>query len=590
MYLDPTFAQLLRNNELPSDAKLQEATQLRLQSSEDLLHIDAEILRLQARRQQVQSSIDIYNTILSPARRLLPDILQEIFYHCIGQTYSILSATEAPMLLTRVCGLWRSVALSSPRIWTRLHIPLPGDPQMFSNYGISRMNFDRAVEVRRQKFSKIMQLRCQAVKEWLDRSGSLPLSLSISFPFGYEPSTDSDGAEDDEVVDPLFRTIRPFASRWRHLDLSMPFHIYQKLERKIHLDDLSMLQYFRGNIFLHSSTPPQPTLIPLHIIELPALEALSISCIQLTMNLYRYSNSWDRLTDICFESPVPDTDLLEILKQCRNLITLDANIQIPWVRPEGLEPTLEMVLLPHLEILKLRESGPASALISAINAPFIKSLRYRCPHRYGNNDLPNLEAPSLLIPESLIWLISNAAASLETLSIEPSTLRPEHVLQCLQLAAHVKELIFGDSLYFSPPDLEEDMLSEPDVFDLETFTAHTSEYESSSSGGTLLQNGILLPKLESLEVNGGYVLTDEKVRRILLSRIDSAQRGLTSPLRRVKVQFARKKRGDIEPEIVARARDVGIGMKLDLVYQPSGLNIGPLSPSFLLPDRYNLHS
>jgi hypothetical protein len=587
MQLDPLFTELLRNNELPSETKRQEATQLHSQASKDLLRIDTEIQRLMAQREQVQRSLDIYNTILSPARRLLPDILQEIFYHCIGQTYSILSATEAPMLLTRVCGQWRSVALSSPRIWTRLHIPLPGDPQMLSNYRISGMNFDRAVEVRRQKFSKIMQLRCQAVKEWLDRSGSLPLSLSISFPFGYEPSTDSDGAEDDEVVDPLFRTIRPFASRWRHLDLSMPFHIYQKLERKIPLDDLSMLQYFKGNIFLHSSTPPpQPTLIPLHIIELPTLEALSLSCIQLTMSLSHYPNSWDRLTNICFESPVSDTDLLETLKQCRNLITLDANIQIPWVRPDGLEPTLEMVLLPHLKILKLRESGPASALISTINAPFIKSLRYRCPPRSEINGLPDIEAPLLLIPESLIWLISNAAASLETLSIEPSTLRPEHVLQCLQLAAHVKELIFGDKPDFLPPDLEEDvyMLSEPAFFDLEVFTVQTLEYESSTPGGTPLQNGILLPKLESLEANGGYVLSDEKVRRILLSRIDSAQRGLTSPLRRVKVQFARKKREGIEPEIVARARDIGIEMRLDLVYRPSGPNIGPLSPSFLLPD------
>jgi len=593
MHPDPIFAELLRNNELPSEAEFREATQLRSQANDDVLQIDAEIQRLQARREQVQNSIDTYNIILSPARRLLPDILQEIFYHCTSQPYPILSATEAPMLLTRICSIWRSVALSSPRIWTRLHIPLPGDPRMSPNYGSYGMRDDRAVEVRCQIFSKVMQLRCRAVKDWLGRSGSLPLSLSISYPFGYQPHTDSSSAEDDEVVDPLFHTIRPFASRWRHLNLSMPFHIYQKLETTIPLDNLSMLRYFKGNILLHDDTPtpPQPALIPLHIIELPAVEGLSISCMQLTMNLYRYPKSWDRLTDICFETPVSDTDLLEMLKQCHNLITLDANVQTPWGRPEGLEPALEMVLLPHLEILKLRESGPASGVFRAINAPFVKSLQYRCPHRiYGNSD--DLEAPLSLIPDSLIWLISNAAASLKTLSINPSTLLPEHVLQCLRLAAHVKVLIFGDKLHFlpPPPDLEEDILFEPDVFDLEVLMVHTPEYNSSTSGGTPLQSDILLPSLESLEVNGGYVVADEILRTILLSRIESAQRGLTSPLRRVQVQFARKKREDIELEIVARARDAGIGMKLDLVYQPPGPNIGPLSPSFLLPDRYNLNS
>ena len=589
MQLDPIFTELLRNNELPSEAKCQEATQLRSQASQDLLQVDTEIQRLMAKREQIQRSLDIYNIILSPARRLLPDILQEIFYHCIDQTYPILSATGAPMLLTRVCSLWRSVALSYPRIWTRLHIPLPGDPTMYSRRGGFGMNDDRAVEVRRQIFSKMMQLRCRAVKDWLDRSGSLPLSLSISFPFGYELPTDSSDEEDDEVVDPLFLTIRPFASRWKHLDLSMPFHIYQKLETKIPLDNLSMLRDFKGNIFFQGASPlaPQPTPAPLHIIDLPALEGLSIFCTQLTMNLRYHPRSWDRLTNICFESPVSDTGLLEILKQCHDLITLDVDIQTPWVRPEGLEPTFEMVLLPHLEVLKIRESRLASAVIPAINAPFLKSLQYRCNERFVNDD--GSEGPAPLIPQSLIWLISNAATSLETLSIDPRTLL-EHVLQCLRLAVHVKELIFGDKLFFLPPDLEEDIYSEPsdDWFNLEAFTVHTPEYESSTHGSMPLQNDILLPKLESLEANGGYLISDKNLRRILTSRIDSAQRGLTSPLLRVQVQFARKRREDIEPEIVARARDAGMEMRLDLLYQSSGPNIGPLSPSFLLPDSDSL--
>jgi len=263
-----------------------------------------------------------------------------------------------------------------------------------------------------------------------------------------------------------------------------------------------MLRYFKGNIFHYGATPtaPHPTPVPLHIIDLPALEGLSITCAHLTMNLRHYPSSWDRLTDICFESPVSDIDLLEMLKQCHNLITLEVDIETPWVRPEGLEPTFEMVLLPRLEILKLRESGPASTVVSAINAPFLKSLHYRCHPRFMNRDL---EAPSLLVPQSLIWLISNAAASLESLSINPRTFQLEHVLQCLRLAVHVKELIFGDELFFSPPDLEEDIHCESsgDWFNLEAFTVHTPEYESSTQGSMPLQNDILLPNLESLEAN-----------------------------------------------------------------------------------------
>ena len=577
MHLNPILTKLSRNNELPSELNLQETMQLRLRATEDLLHIDTEIERLMAKREQVQRSLDIYNIILSPARRLLPDILREIFYHCIVRTYPILSAMEAPMVLTRVCSLWRSVALSSPRIWTRLHIPLPGNPRVSSN---NMMSNSGTLELR-EKLSKTMALRCQAVKEWLDRSGSCPLLLSIAHPDEYSTHVGGNrGEEEDDVAGPLFQVIHPYAPRWAHLRLSMPLRIYQKLEKKIPLDRLSRLQSFTGNISSPGLSPGAgSTPTPLHIIELPSLKKLSLNCLQLTINLGRYQNSWNRLTNIRFESPVTDTDFLELLRQCRNLVILDVNVQVPWLRPESLEPNLAMVILPHLESLKLRESGESSPAIFAVNAPSLKLLQYRCPPRYHNT----FEL-RLLRPEELIWLISNAAASLETLSIEPQAFEPQDVLECLRLAVHVKDLTFGDNFLFGPDSQEG--IHYHDFFDLETFTVPTTEYESSTTSSMPLQTEFLLPKLESLQVNDGYIIGDDKMRKILTSRIDAAQRRLTSPLRYVKIQFWRQKEHDIVPEIVARARDVGIEMKLDLVYRPSGSpSVGPLLPSFLLPDH-----
>jgi len=576
MYLDPTLTELLRNNELPLESQLQETRQLRSRANEDLLHIDTEIQCLMAKREQVQRSLDIYNIILSPARRLLPDILREIFYHSIGRTYPLLSATEAPMILTRVCRLWRSVALSSPRIWTRLHIPLPGDPRSALNLVV---NNAQALELRRQEFSKTMALRCQAVKEWLDRSGSCPLFLSIAYPFNYNPPIDNNGgAEEDDVAGPLFQIIRPYAPRWEHLCLSMPLSIYQKLETKIPLDRLSRLRSFIVSIWSLGSSLGAP----LRIIELPSLKKLSLNWSELTHNLGRHRNYWYHLTDICFESPVPDTDLLELLRQCHNLINLEVNMQILWDRQKGRGLNLTRVLLPHLERLKLRESRSASPATLALYAPSLKLLHYRCPFRY-EDDLGSMNERRLSRPEALIQLISNAAASLQALSIDPQTFEPEHVLECLRLAVHVKDLTFGDN--FLGPESEEDV-PHHDSFDLEAFTVPTTESESSTTSSMPLQNEFLLPKLESLELNEDYTIGDDKIRRILMSRIDAAQRRLTSPLRHVYIQFWRKKEEDIVPEIVARARDLGIEMKLDLVYRPFvSPYVGPLSPSFLLPDH-----
>jgi hypothetical protein len=257
-------------------------------------------------------------------------------------------------------------------------------------------------------------------------------------------------------------------------------------------------------------------------------------------------------------------------------------MQVLRVRQEGHELNLAMVLLPHLESLKFREMGPASPASFALYAPSLKLLQYRCPHRFQDN-FGGINERRLSRPEALIRLISNAAASLETLSIEPQAFEPGHVLECLRLAVHVKDLTFGDS--FLDPDTEEEVRYH-DFFDLEAFTLPTTEYESSTTSSMPLQTECLLPKLESLEVNEGYIIGDDKIRRILMSRIDAAQRRLASPLRFIKIRFWRQKEQDIMPEIVARARDLGIEMKLDLVYRPSDSPIvGPLSPSFLLPDH-----
>ncbi|KIM41437.1 hypothetical protein M413DRAFT_27789 [Hebeloma cylindrosporum] len=583
MKLDPILAELLRNNEFPSEPKLQEAMQLRTQTNEDLLQIDAEIQRLQAKRELIQSSIDIYNTILSPARRLLPDILREIFYHCTDQTYPVLSATEAPMLLTRVCGLWRSVAFSSPRIWARLHIPLPGDPRN-SRYRAFRRNDDGMVEVIRQHFSKMIQLRCQAVKDWLDRSGSLPLSLSISHPL--DMPFDNNHPEDDELVNLLFRTIRPFASRWRQLDLSMPSHIYQKLETILALDNLTMLPYTKGDTPLSSpislTSPP-----PFHIIELPELKALSISWRELSRSLGHYPNSWHRLTDICFKTSVSDADLLEMLKKCHNLVSLDVTFDLSRGIPTSPESPLEMVLLPQLEILKIYEPGPFASRISAINAPHLKSLQFRS-HVHNNGSLePALGRAQGREP--LFWFISNAAASLETLSIySGSSFSLEYISRCFALAIHVKGLILSArSVNLTPQPLEflEDIHSEfsGDSSILGILKIQIPENESSVPRSTPVKSDIILPKLESLEAYGAHVISDRTLRTILTSRIDAAQCGLTSPLRRVTVQSTRRKREDIIPEIVARARDAGMEMKLDLLYRPSARDKRPFSPYFLLP-------
>ncbi|EKM75406.1 hypothetical protein AGABI1DRAFT_16326, partial [Agaricus bisporus var. burnettii JB137-S8] len=95
--------------------------------------VEMEITRLQdrliglgQRKQDAERFIEVHEGFLSPIRRLVPEILQEIFWLCLPVAHnSVLSAKEAPLLLGRVCSQWRRIAYSTPKLWCSLHINAP---------------------------------------------------------------------------------------------------------------------------------------------------------------------------------------------------------------------------------------------------------------------------------------------------------------------------------------------------------------------------------------------------------------------------------------------------------------------------------
>ncbi|KIM43011.1 hypothetical protein M413DRAFT_443827 [Hebeloma cylindrosporum] len=73
--------------------------------------------------------------------------------------------------------------MPSPLIWARLHITFLGDPSLSSSFGVPHSS--AAIAKRYQILSKVMELPCQVAKDWLTRSGTCPLSISLSYPMPY---------------------------------------------------------------------------------------------------------------------------------------------------------------------------------------------------------------------------------------------------------------------------------------------------------------------------------------------------------------------------------------------------------------------
>ena len=111
MHLKPEFAALLQNNDAPSASTILEVTESLKVPLNELQEVEAKIQRLdelmqtmKTKRQSIQKIIDDHNIILSPARRLPPDVLHEIFFHCLPTHHNlVMKISESPLLLTRIC-------------------------------------------------------------------------------------------------------------------------------------------------------------------------------------------------------------------------------------------------------------------------------------------------------------------------------------------------------------------------------------------------------------------------------------------------------------------------------------------------------
>ncbi|KAF7376702.1 hypothetical protein MSAN_00087200 [Mycena sanguinolenta] len=166
------FASHLGTNYCPKDDELLKIRAFLVEPTRRLRRLDDEIAELQKsidklaeERHSLQTYVDGHKALISPARRLPLDVIQEIFVACIPTHRNcVMSASEAPVLLGRICSSWRAISLTTPHLWARLHIVEP----LRGRYGATDAQIETKVEQ-----------RLAIAKTWLERSGQCPLSISL---------------------------------------------------------------------------------------------------------------------------------------------------------------------------------------------------------------------------------------------------------------------------------------------------------------------------------------------------------------------------------------------------------------------------
>ncbi|KAK1219108.1 hypothetical protein PQX77_018192 [Marasmius sp. AFHP31] len=193
------FSDLLETNYTPSKQELDEIRALIHDPEEEMRRIDEEIGRLQARRNELQRFVGRHRRLLSPFRRLPEDLWGEVFIRCLPPKHlPVCRVLEAPLVLTVVCRSWRDIALRTPRLWNSLHLTLPSP----------------SIAIDGEDLVSSLEFRKEGVKLWLERSGVLPLDLSLmmDIPLGQV------GSKANNYSD-CIGTIAEYCMRWRSISL-----------------------------------------------------------------------------------------------------------------------------------------------------------------------------------------------------------------------------------------------------------------------------------------------------------------------------------------------------------------------------------
>lgn len=229
--MDPPFRAVLHTNYAPTE---DEAAQIRVFCSEperEIVRIDVEVSRLEGllenlkhERDKLREIIDPYHALLSPLRRLSPELLQHVFVCCLPSTRNpAMHHSEAPLLLGRVSKLWRAVVYGTAELWSSIHVVIPS----------SMTERDQAI-------------RREATKAWLARSGACPLNISM-----YADSPPG------EVV--LFlEDIMPLSRQWRALELSLPMQLLHPFYRLVREDIPILHTFILRNIVAFTPAPDDP--------------------------------------------------------------------------------------------------------------------------------------------------------------------------------------------------------------------------------------------------------------------------------------------------------------------------------------------
>ncbi|CAK5270549.1 unnamed protein product [Mycena citricolor] len=569
------FTDKLGTNYAPNDQESSQIRDLLLVPSAKIAQIDLEIAALSVRRSELARLVAAHTALLSPIRRLPPDVLREIFLWCLPTSHHpTMSVRHAPLLLGRVCGLWREVALATPRLWARVHI----------------------VEPRMDTASQRLVDGClQLTEMWLARSGVLPLEISFhrspprprgpailsQFPGGGGVVGGGGGGAGSAVKEPsagcsvFMDTVLGVKTRWKNLVLSgctqSPLPVsacdVPRLE-SLEIAEFcvtgeqpaaSHAVFSAPNLRkLTLATRLDPTTLPIPWAQLTSLHLAPI-----------YSQNLEQAWSLSSSMVIYILSMMFNLREC----TLQMTLENGEMDTEESPPPVHLPLLRSLKLtLSLRGmTGRNTDPLTRLVLPGLTTFVFL---GYTLNVLSFPLATSLISKSTKLsdveieTMLFDRSSLTEFLEILPPTTKRLCMRQSV-LGRGAPSSVDGDVLrllstpVLSPEDSSDEGDDDDDDDDDEADDDDDADGRGQSSHSV---PPIPLPYLESIEFLHACDFSDDELLQFILPRVRNAP----CALRRVNVVFFRLQEVDIMEPLREYVDGLGLKMKLDYIKQQSG--------------------
>jgi hypothetical protein len=511
------FADKLHTNYVPLSFEIDQIHQVIAKPLDDISQLNEKIAHLQAiiddlsrERDELSRFVEDHRALLSGVRQLPQEIVQEIFLSCLpNDRNAVMSASEAPVLLGRICKSWRQISLSTPQLWSSLHIPIP-DPTYLMEHGRG----------------KLLE-RGAAVKAWLERSGSCPLSLSV-----ISESTEIPQVQGESLFAARYflLAVIDFSKRWKAVDFAIPFSVYQEYLFTLEKANVPVLEKIRFHCLDEDSQAPLSVetwhLGPM--FQTPSLHDIALLYIDHSSS--SLDLRWECLTHLSLTAdnlgnPLSSMRALEILSQCSKLISCKMVIE---PKNEGPSLTVTLPFLRSLEIVEGFFHGDMESFFEMLSLPSLQHFKY-----LGRTSVPF---------KSII-----TQAQIEC--FELALLGVGQISECLPLLTSLKRLTLSEVSVRS-------QLARHPILDNDFLTLLTP-LASSGEG--------FCPRLEEIKFSGSEI-SDDAICPFLTARTSSTSLyPQIARLKSAKFSFSRQRNVDVFPQLLPLMEE---GLEVHLRYLP----------------------